>query len=126
MYDKEKCRLKTMEENWERIKRESDKRRFHAIDITPILNKIQDNIDQFKPYDVTTLTTPLTISISSSYLNKIYEEQGVPYKYFEAASKDVLIPALINDFGYSVRFKYDSFFDGTIIGYSVVIQLHKK
>ncbi len=126
MYDKEKCYLKTMEENWERIRRESDKRRYHAIDITPILNKIQDQINHFKPYNVDTLTTPLTICMSSTYLNKIYEDQGVPYKYWEAASKDVLMPVLLNDFGYSVRFKYDSFLDGTIIGYSVVIQLHKK
>lgn len=126
MYDKGNCHLKTMEENWERIRRESDKRRYHSIDITRILNKVQNVINTFKPYSLETLTEPLAVCLSSTYLNKIYEEQGVPYKYFEAASKDVLIPTLINDFGYSARFKYDSFLDGTVIGYSVVIQLHKK
>lgn len=126
MYDKENCYLKTMEQNWDRIQRDSDKRRYLSVDVTPILNKIQDHIDQFKPYNLNSLTTPLTIVLSSVYLNRVYEEQGVPYKYFESASKDVLIPTLINDFGYSARFKYDSFLDGTVIGYSVVIQLYKK
>lgn len=126
MYDKKNCYLKTMEENWEQIRRDSDKRRYLSVDVTRILNKVQNMINTFKPYSMETLTEPLTVCLSSTYLNKIYEEQGVPYKYFEAASKDVLIPTLINDFGYSARFKYDSFLDGTVIGYSVVIQLYKK
>lgn len=126
MYDKGNCYLKTMEENWEQIRRDSDKRRYLSVDVTRILNKVQTMINTFKPYSMETLTKPLTVCLLSKYLNKIYEEQGVPYKYFEAASKDVLIPTLINDFGYSARFEYDSFLDGTVIGYSVVIQLHKK
>nr|DAR79241.1 MAG TPA: hypothetical protein [Caudoviricetes sp.] len=41
MYDKGNCYLKTMEENWEQIRRDSDKRRYLSVDVTRILNKVQ-------------------------------------------------------------------------------------
>ena len=126
MYNKEKCRLMTMERNIAKIQRDIDKRAIQDVDLTPILNKIQDVINTFKPTSLETLTSPMAVSLSNVYLDNAYEDQGVPYVLWKSVTKDVLIPTLMIDFGYSVTYQDEQLVDGTIFGYSVVIQLRKK